>query len=529
MAKIFISYSRKNRRFVNKLAKELRKIHKHDDVWFDKHIMGGDDWWATICSQIEECDFFIYVLSEESVNSAYCKAEWEEAKRLHKHVIPILRNGNGHPEINARQHITMKGGLLCKLSIDELNKAIINYRLPRRLPRPSSDSPIPKPVVKPKAHRIGHFVDSEGGWHFRTIILVALVLIIFILVLALIFLRNGKLSTIDVAQVATPTSNDDPTSTETFMRTSTLASILPEMTTYTMTATAEVLITNCTVERFAILTNQGDLNSNVYELGQPVLLEAAGSCEGGVRASRFSINGEPFGEDPQSGYQVETWNVIEGETEICFHITSGDWSLGAVECLIIRGDAPQSTVTPTSSNTPTNTPTPTQTSTPTRTNTATMTNTSTYSDWQEIQREISIDEVTLNVTSIYLPAGCYTDDTGRQICVEQDGLIDLRPVTNYSYNQCPNRVCSRSASPSMAVGEFADHPFTFAVTWNMADIYCRWRGAQLPTFVEWQYAQRNIQSFNAAIAEFTSVIGIIVNNSAASQPGFRCFEPNQQP
>jgi len=86
MTKIFISYSRRNRKYTERLASYLEKSF---DVWYDKEIHLGTDWWNKIVKEIEKCDHFIFLISESSVISEYCLKEVELAYELNKHIVPI--------------------------------------------------------------------------------------------------------------------------------------------------------------------------------------------------------------------------------------------------------------------------------------------------------------------------------------------------------------------------------------------------------------------------------------------------------
>ncbi len=89
MPKIFVSYSRVDRQFTNRLVARLRRIYGHSEVWYDESLHGGDIWWDEILSQIAQADIFLYLLSNESVTSPYCQAEFEEAQRLQKQLITV--------------------------------------------------------------------------------------------------------------------------------------------------------------------------------------------------------------------------------------------------------------------------------------------------------------------------------------------------------------------------------------------------------------------------------------------------------
>jgi len=90
MARIFISYSRADRAFVEELVPLLRQVLPEYDVWYDDQISGGEDWWRRILVEIGLCDLFVYLLSNDSLESPYCQAEFREALRLRKACLPVI-------------------------------------------------------------------------------------------------------------------------------------------------------------------------------------------------------------------------------------------------------------------------------------------------------------------------------------------------------------------------------------------------------------------------------------------------------
>lgn len=88
MVDIFISYSRVDRHFVQQLSGHLERIY--ETVWYDKSLHGGQDWWREILKRIATSEVLVYLLSPEAIRSRYCRAEYEEALRLNKCVIPVL-------------------------------------------------------------------------------------------------------------------------------------------------------------------------------------------------------------------------------------------------------------------------------------------------------------------------------------------------------------------------------------------------------------------------------------------------------
>lgn len=84
---IFISYSREDKAFRNTIEPILGEAY--DDVWSDRQLHGGDEWWEKILGQIEQCDIFLYLLSPSSIKSKFCRAEYAEAVRLKKQILPV--------------------------------------------------------------------------------------------------------------------------------------------------------------------------------------------------------------------------------------------------------------------------------------------------------------------------------------------------------------------------------------------------------------------------------------------------------
>lgn len=85
--KIFLSYSSKSKEETKKLASALEKM-KHE-VWFDKKLCGGQDWWDEICRNIVECELFIFVLDKNSQQSEACDIQWRYAVKLGSAILPV--------------------------------------------------------------------------------------------------------------------------------------------------------------------------------------------------------------------------------------------------------------------------------------------------------------------------------------------------------------------------------------------------------------------------------------------------------
>jgi WD40 repeat protein len=89
MAKVFVSYSRKDITFAKRLTAELQKCEL--DFWIDwEGIPPTVDWWREIEKGIEEADIFVFLISPDSAKSKVCGQEIETAVRNGKRIIPIV-------------------------------------------------------------------------------------------------------------------------------------------------------------------------------------------------------------------------------------------------------------------------------------------------------------------------------------------------------------------------------------------------------------------------------------------------------
>jgi WD40 repeat protein len=89
MAKLFVSYSRKDSVAARKLIEAFRSINQ--DVWVDwESIPPAVDWLEQIFRGIEEADAFLFLISPDSIASEVCKVEISRAAQNNKRIIPIV-------------------------------------------------------------------------------------------------------------------------------------------------------------------------------------------------------------------------------------------------------------------------------------------------------------------------------------------------------------------------------------------------------------------------------------------------------
>ena len=90
MSDVFLSYSRRDSEFVQRLAGALSERGK--DVWVDVDgIRDAEVFPAALRTAVERSDGFVFVISPDSVASRFCEQEVEHALELRKRVVPLLR------------------------------------------------------------------------------------------------------------------------------------------------------------------------------------------------------------------------------------------------------------------------------------------------------------------------------------------------------------------------------------------------------------------------------------------------------
>ena len=88
MADVFLSYSRLDGAFVRRLSSALQARGK--DVWVDVDgIRDGEVFPEALRRAIESSDTFVFVISPDSVHSAFCEEEVEHAAHLNKRIVPL--------------------------------------------------------------------------------------------------------------------------------------------------------------------------------------------------------------------------------------------------------------------------------------------------------------------------------------------------------------------------------------------------------------------------------------------------------
>lgn len=91
MGHIFLSYSRLDKDYVEKLISKLKD--EQIEFWYDGYIELGADWEGTIENKIDTCDAFVIILTAASQKSKNVKNELLHAKDRGKNILPLLLEG----------------------------------------------------------------------------------------------------------------------------------------------------------------------------------------------------------------------------------------------------------------------------------------------------------------------------------------------------------------------------------------------------------------------------------------------------
>ena len=89
MTDVFLSYSRKDKPFVQSLYDALHREQR--ETWVDwEAIEYSEDWWQAIERGIEGTSTFVFMISPDSVASDVCRREIDHAVKHHKRLVPIV-------------------------------------------------------------------------------------------------------------------------------------------------------------------------------------------------------------------------------------------------------------------------------------------------------------------------------------------------------------------------------------------------------------------------------------------------------
>lgn len=89
MKRVFVSYSRRNKAFAERIARDLSDAGL--DVWVDfRQIQGGELWQNEIYRGIERSEIVVFCMSPDSITSEWCRKEAHAARDQGKYIVPVM-------------------------------------------------------------------------------------------------------------------------------------------------------------------------------------------------------------------------------------------------------------------------------------------------------------------------------------------------------------------------------------------------------------------------------------------------------
>ena len=123
MTQVFISYSRKDLAFVQRLAKDLKAAGL--EVWYDlAGLEVGTHWGKEIQKAIQQSQFFVVVLSPNSTESEWVEREFLYAGNHNVKVVPLVYETCDMPLWSLNLHYIDMRGRNYKSHLPELLKVL---------------------------------------------------------------------------------------------------------------------------------------------------------------------------------------------------------------------------------------------------------------------------------------------------------------------------------------------------------------------------------------------------------------------
>src|SRR5262245_46974968 len=107
---VFISYSRADQRYVDRLAEWLHTTGI--PVWLDHNIDYGATWTQTIEQYLDTAGAIIVVMSNSARDSVWVSREITRAERKRKRIFPLLLSGEPLLQFETTQYLDVTDGSL---------------------------------------------------------------------------------------------------------------------------------------------------------------------------------------------------------------------------------------------------------------------------------------------------------------------------------------------------------------------------------------------------------------------------------
>ncbi|MBN1563474.1 MAG: SUMF1/EgtB/PvdO family nonheme iron enzyme [Anaerolineae bacterium] len=426
MARIFISYSRKNEDFARHLASDLDALGA--DVWIDvDDIPAGMKWSTAIQQGLNMCEVMIVIISPDSMGSRNVEDEWQAYLDDRKPILPVLwQPARVHFQLRRIQYVDFHTQAY-DTAFAQLHSELRRNGI-QLAPLSATDPSIQLPLQKP--------LPTQGEGFPRAYIVLGVVIALIVIVtlaLAVSGLLDGgdpSASSTPETQIAqndtsTPTDMPPPEPTNSPAETPT-ATIPPDQEVWLeYTQTADAFTDTPTPTPTSTLTYTPTLDATATK---------------------------------------EYWQTVVAQTLTQAWIES--WT-----------DTPTPTLTPT--------PTPTLTPTLSPLQLAETFNGS-NNDWEPFVQKFDGVEMVLVPAGCFMMGSETGDDDEKpvnEVCFDEPFWIDRYEVSNAQFATFNGQAANDSAFSG------DDRPRE-NITWFEARDFCESRGARLPTEAEWEYAAR---------------------------------------
>jgi hypothetical protein len=105
---VFVSYSRRDARYVDRLVAFLRD--EGVDVWVDHELHHGDNWLNIVREKVDNCAALVVVMTPHAEESDWVRREITRAQGERKPIMPLLLRGKPFMQINEIQYESVDGG-----------------------------------------------------------------------------------------------------------------------------------------------------------------------------------------------------------------------------------------------------------------------------------------------------------------------------------------------------------------------------------------------------------------------------------
>lgn len=180
MARIFISYSRKDELFARKLATSLSEVGA--DVWIDvEDIPAGMNWSAAIQEGLNFCEVMIVILSPSSTSSVNVDEEWQFYRDRLKLIFPVLlEKTEVHYQLSRIQYINFLDQdydtAFRQLQMQLIRKGLDikdssngdDVPFPKQEPLPVRAAGLNQPLITPKSGLTASVLQQSNERDLRT-------------------------------------------------------------------------------------------------------------------------------------------------------------------------------------------------------------------------------------------------------------------------------------------------------------------------------------------------------------------------